>query len=88
MTREDRPAGARDRPVVVLEPGDSLDKALRTFRSLVARSGLVAELRRLSQLRGRNLPETILADRLAVHRPVLSLSASAVGMAQSHAGMG
>ena len=43
---------------------------------------------RLTELRRSDLSEAVLADGLAVHRPLLSLSASSAGMAEGDAGMG
>ncbi len=36
----------RDLPLVVLQPGDSLDKALRVLRERVDRAGIIRDLRR------------------------------------------
>jgi hypothetical protein len=48
----------------------------------------LAELCLVSELRGAELSTAIFADGLAVHRSVLSVSASAAGMAEGVAGMG
>ena len=48
----------------------------------------LAQLRRLSELRRGYVPQAVFADRVAVHRPVLSLSASPLGMAESQPAMG
>ena len=45
----------------------------------------LAKLRGLSELRRRDLSEAVFADGLAVHRPVLPLSASSAGMAEGDA---
>ncbi len=49
MSDAPRPApapGVRDRPVVVLERGDSLDQALREFRKRCGHAGIRGELKR------------------------------------------
>ena len=48
----------------------------------------LAQLLGLSELRGRDLSPPVLADGLAVHRPLLSLSAGADGMAEGVTAMG
>ncbi len=48
----------------------------------------LAQLRGFSKLRGCDLPQTVFGLGVSVHRPLLSLSASSVGMAQGESGMG
>ena len=57
-------------------------------RSALHAELFVAELRRLSELRRGDLSEAVFGVGLALHRPVLSLSASAARLAQSVVGMG
>ena len=48
----------------------------------------MAKLRRLSELCSGDLSETVLAHGVALHRTVLSLPASSVGLAQGQPAMG
>ena len=48
----------------------------------------VAQLCVLSELRGPDLPASIFADGVALHRPVLSLPPGAAGLAQGDVGVG
>ena len=48
----------------------------------------LAELRILPKLRRRDVPQAVFRDRLALHRPILSLSAGPLGMAESYLAMG
>ena len=48
----------------------------------------LAVLRELSQLRSAVVPEAVQCERVAVHRPVLSVPAGSDGLAESHPRMG
>ena len=48
----------------------------------------LAKLRSLSELRGCDLSQAVFADGLAIHRTILSISASSDGLAKSDLGMG
>ncbi len=45
------PVGVQDRPCVVLEPGDSLDQALREFRRRCEKAGIRSEVKRRQHAR-------------------------------------
>ena len=65
--------------------GRSGPRALRSCGDAGLR---LAELCRLSELCRGDLSQAVLADRLAVHRSLLSLSAGPVGLAEGEPGMG
>ena len=48
----------------------------------------LADLRTVSELCGADLSQTVLTDRLAVHRALLPVSPGTAGMAEGHPGMG
>ena len=70
-----------------LRPGRRRRSRPGSFRSSEHARLRVAELRRVSELRGHHVSASVFADRVAVHWAVLSVSASPAGLAEGDARM-